>query len=81
MAGAQGATSFPWRPFLGTIGTAPELEALSALTPSDHGGNMDVPDVLPGKTVYLPVRVPAGLFFTGACHAGQGQVELCGVAL
>ncbi len=42
---------------------------------------MDVPDVLPGKTVYLPVRVPAGLFFTGACHAGQGQGELCGVAL
>jgi len=72
---------FPWRPFLGTVGTAPELEALSALTPFDHGGNMDVPDVKPGNTVYLPVRVPGGLFFTGDCHAGQGQGELCGVAL
>ena len=38
---------FPWRPFLGTIGTAPMVEALSALTPFDHGGNMDVPDVKP----------------------------------
>src|SRR5919112_3059738 len=72
---------FPWRPFMGTIGTAPELEALSALTPFDHGGNMDVPDVKPGNTVYLPVRVPRALFFTGDCHAGQGQGELCGVAL
>lgn len=72
---------FPWRPFLGTIGTAPEIEALSSLTPLDHGGNMDVPDVKPGNTVYLPVRVPGALFFTGDCHAGQGQGELCGVAL
>ena len=72
---------FPWRPFLGTIGTAPELEALSALTPADHGGNMDVPDVRPGNTIYLPVRVPGARFFTGDCHAGQGQGELCGVAL
>jgi len=73
--------SFPWRPFMGTIGTAPEIEALSALTPLDHGGNMDVPDIRPGNTVYLPVRVPGALFFTGDCHGGQGQGELCGVAL
>jgi acetamidase/formamidase len=72
---------FPWRPFMGTIGTAPELEAISALTPFDHGGNMDVPDVKPGNIVYLPVRVPGALFFTGDCHAGQGEGELCGVAL
>lgn len=72
---------FPWRPFMGTIGTAPELEAISALTPFDHGGNMDVPDLKPGNTVYLPVRVPGALFFTGDCHAGQGDGELCGVAL
>jgi amidase len=73
--------SFPWRPFLGTIGTAPEKEALSALTPYDHGGNMDVPDVKPGNTIYLPVRVPGAYFFTGDCHAGQGQGELCGSGL
>ncbi|MDQ3695568.1 MAG: acetamidase/formamidase family protein [Chloroflexota bacterium] len=72
---------FPWRPFLGTIGTAPEIEAISALAPGDHGGNMDVPDAKPGNTVLLPVRVPGALFFTGDVHAGQGQGELCGVAL
>lgn len=72
---------FPWRPFLGTIGTAPEVESLSALTPFDHGGNMDVPDVKPGNTVYLPVNVDGAYFFTGDVHAGQGQGELCGVAL
>ncbi|WP_274651119.1 acetamidase/formamidase family protein [Paenibacillus humicola] len=72
---------FPWRPFLGTIGTAPEIEAISALAPGNHGGNMDVPDTKPGNTVYLPVCVEGGYFFTGDCHAGQGDGELCGVAL
>lgn len=42
---------------------------------------MDVPDAKPGNTVYLPVRVPGAFFFTGDCHAGQGDGELCGVAL
>jgi amidase len=72
---------FPWRPFMGTIGTAPHIEAISALAPGAHGGNMDVPDVRPGNTVYLPVRIPGAHFFTGDAHAGQGQGELCGVAL
>lgn len=73
--------TIPWRPFFGTIGTAPHLEAVSSLTPAAHGGNMDVPDVTIGNTLHLPVRVPGALFFTGDCHANQGQGELCGVAL
>jgi amidase len=73
--------NFPWRPFLGTMATAPDLEAISALTPFDQGGNMDVPDTKPGNILYLPVRVPGAYFFTGDCHAGQGDGELCGVAL
>jgi acetamidase/formamidase len=73
--------TFPWRPFLGTMATAPDLEAISALTPYDQGGNMDVPDTKPGNILYLPVRVPGACFFTGDCHAGQGDGELCGVAL
>lgn len=68
-------------PFMGTIGTAPEIEALSALTPYTHGGNMDVPDVCAGNIVYLPVNVPGAFFFTGDCHAAQGEGEACGVAL
>lgn len=68
-------------PFMGTIGTAPDLEALSALTPFTHGGNMDVPDVKAGNTVHLPVNVPGAYFSTGDCHAAQGEGEACGVAL
>ena len=47
---------FPYEPFIGTIGTAPKIEAVNSLTPSNHGGNMDLPDVAPGSTIYLPVR-------------------------
>ena len=68
-------------PFMGTMGTAPDLEMLSALTPFNHGGNMDVPDVRSGNAVHLPVRVPGAYFFTGDCHAAQGEGEACGVAL
>lgn len=68
-------------PFMGTMGTAPDLEMLSALTPFTHGGNMDVPDVCPGNNVHLPVRVEGAYFFTGDCHAAQGEGEACGVAL
>jgi amidase len=42
---------------------------------------MDVPDVKPGNTIYLPVWSEGVLFYTGYCHARQGQGERCGVAL
>ncbi len=68
-------------PFMGTMGTAPDLEALSALTPFTHGGNMDVPDVKAGNIVCLPVNVKGAYFSTGDCHVAQGEGEACGVAL
>jgi amidase len=71
----------PWEPFLGTLAVAPDLEAVTALAPGPFGGNMDVPDVKPGNTVYLPVWNDGALVYTGDCHARQGQGELCGVAL
>src|ERR671919_305542 len=71
----------PWEPFLGTLAVAPDLEAITALSPGPFGGNMDVPDVKPGNTVYLPVWNEGALFYTGDTHANQGQGELCGVAL
>ena len=72
---------FPWKPFMGTIATAPDMEAISTLTPFENGGNMDCPDVKPGNIVYLPVSVDGAYFFTGDCHAAQGEGELCGTAL
>jgi len=71
----------PWEPFMGTLAVAPDLEAITALAPGPFGGNMDVPDVKPGNTVYLPVWNEGAMFYTGDCHARQGQGELCGVAL
>ena len=70
-----------WQPFMGTLAVAPDLEAITALAPGPFGGNMDVPDVCPGNTVYLPVWNEGALVYTGDCHARQGQGELCGVAL
>jgi acetamidase/formamidase len=71
----------PWQPFMGTLAVAPDLEAITTLAPGPFGGNMDVPDVCPGNTVYLPVWNEGALFYTGDTHARQGQGELCGVAL
>src|SRR5438094_490087 len=73
--------SLPWMPFMGTLAVAPDLEAITTLAPGPFGGNMDVSDVCPGNTVYLPVWNDGALFFTGDTHARQGQGELCGVAL
>jgi len=73
--------SLPWNPFMGTLAVAPDLEAISTLAPGPFGGNMDVRDVRPGNTVYLPVWNEGALFYTGDTHARQGQGELCGVAL
>jgi len=70
----------PCEPFYGTIGTAPELEAVSSLAPGVHGGNMDAADVCPGNTVFLPVKVDGALLYVGDGHAAQGDAEVCGVA-
>lgn len=73
--------TLPYEPFIGTIGTSPEIEAISSLQPDTHGGNMDMPDVAPGAVIYLPVNAPGALLYLGDCHAVQGDGELCGVAL
>lgn len=73
--------TLPYEPFIGTIGTAPEIEAISSLQPDYYGGNMDLPDVAPGAIIYLPVNTPGGHLYVGDCHAIQGDGELCGVAL
>lgn len=72
---------FPYNPLIGTIGTSPQIDSISTLTPANHGGNMDLPDIRPGSTIYLPVRVEGALLYLGDCHASQGDGELCGVAI
>jgi acetamidase/formamidase len=72
--------SVPYEPFLGTLATSPEIEAISTLVPGPFGGNMDVADVCPGNVVRLPVSVEGAYLYTGDAHAAQGDGELCGVA-
>jgi len=73
--------AFETAPFMGTMATAPKMEAISTLVPFDQGGNMDVPDVKAGNILYLPVAVEGAYFFTGDCHARQGDGELGGSAV
>ena len=73
--------AIPYEPMYGTIGTAPEIEAVSSLSPGFHGGNMDASEVCPGNTVLLPVNVPGALLYVGDGHAAQGDAEVCGVAV
>ena len=72
--------TYPLDPFYGTMGTAPELEAVSSLAPGVHGGNMDAADLCPGNTVFFPVNVEGALLYVGDGHAAQGDAEVCGVA-
>ena len=76
--------TIPYRPMVGTIGVAPhpEKEGMSSqVLPSRHGGNMDLPEVSPGSTVYLPVYHKGGLLYVGDVHAAQGDGEICGTGI
>jgi acetamidase/formamidase len=68
----------PVRPMVGVLGTAPLLDAVSTMDNGPNGGNLDVQEIEPGTTVYLPINVDGALMFLGDCHAVQGDGELCG---
>ncbi len=70
-----------YQPHIGTLSCSPEIDSISSLTPDNHGGNMDLPDMGPGTVTYLPVRVPGARLFIGDAHACQGDGEVCGVAV
>ncbi len=71
----------PYRPHIGTLSCSPEIDSINSLTPDNHGGNMDLPDMGPGSVTYLPVRSPGARLFIGDAHACQGDGEVCGVAV
>ena len=73
--------TLPYRPHIGTLSLSPEIDSINSLTPDNHGGNMDVPDMGPGSVTYLPVRSPGARLFIGDAHACQGDGEVCGVAV
>lgn len=73
--------TLPYRPHIGTLSCSPEIDSINSLTPDNHGGNMDLPDMGPGSITYLPVRSPGARLFIGDAHACQGDGEVCGVAV
>ena len=75
--------SFPVRPMVGVIGTAPAGEAVPTLYPGPHGGNMDHQDATVGSRVYLPVFVEGALFGLGDVHAamGDGEISMLGIEI
>lgn len=68
----------PTRPMIGCIGTAPYLEVPTTGNAGRFGGNLDVPEVAAGNTVYLPVSVPGAMLYLGDCHPYQGDGEVSG---
>lgn len=66
------------RPFIGTIGTAPEVEGVLSMGGGKHGGNLDFADVCKGNSLFLPVFVEGALLHLGDVHAVQGDGELNG---
>ncbi|MGN7969164.1 acetamidase/formamidase family protein [Microbacterium sp. 22296] len=72
----------PARPMIGCIGTAPAVGTHSTVMPTTAlGGNMDLTDVAPGATVYLPVEVDGGLLSIGDIHAVMARGESSFVAI
>ena len=76
--------TIPYRPMIGTLGVAPhpQTESISSsVMPGQHGGNMDISDICPGSTVFLPVFHKGGLLYIGDAHAVQGDGEISGTAV
>ena len=77
-----GSHRVPLRPMIGCIGTAPAEGAGSTFMPAyPFGGNMDLREMEPGTTLYLPVNVAGGLLSMGDLHAAMGSAEPTSVSL
>ncbi|MEW7848476.1 acetamidase/formamidase family protein [Massilia aurea] len=74
--------TFPTAPFMGVMGVAPDTtKPVHSVPPGLYGGNMDINDLGVGSTVYLPVLVKGGNFYTGDPHMAQGDGEVALTAL
>ncbi|HEX3815270.1 MAG TPA: acetamidase/formamidase family protein [Mycobacteriales bacterium] len=79
---ASGLVRFPLGPFLGVMGLAtPGGERLHSTPPGEHGGNLDIPLLRTGSTLYLPVQVAEAGFYAGDPHFAQGNGEIALTAL
>jgi len=56
-------------------------EGLRTIPPRELGGNLDVPQLVAGSRLLLPVDVPGALFSVGDLHFAQGEGEVCGTGI
>jgi formamidase len=76
-----------WRPLQGAAdapeaATPPAAAAgLRTLPPWPTGGNIDVPTLCRGSTLFLPVSAPGALLSVGDLHVAQGAGELGATAI
>ncbi len=71
----------PYAPMLGCIGTTPANGTPTTMPAGAHGGNMDIKEVSPGHTLYLPVFVSGAYLYLGDAHAAMGHGELSATGL
>jgi acetamidase/formamidase len=72
----------PYEPFCGSMGVGPKgQEAVSTISPREHGGNLDTRHLTPGTRVLFPVWNPGALFSCGDTHAAQGDGEVNGTGI
>jgi acetamidase/formamidase len=72
----------PTAPFLGTMGTHPDIPASATVFPPHKGGgNVDTRHLTAGSTLWLPVWCEGALFSCGDPHAAQGDGEVCVTAI
>jgi acetamidase/formamidase len=73
----------PLNPFFGVLGVAPPAAwgRISSIVPRQHGGNMDIKDLVTGATLYLPVFNAGAQFSAGDGHAAQGDGEVSVTAI
>jgi amidase len=69
--------TLPIEPVIGELGNA-RAQGEPTNKPNPCGGNLDVPQIGVGATVFLPVEVPGAIFSLGDVHARQGDGELVG---
>lgn len=68
----------PLRPFFGSMGVAPPVDAgrINSAPPWIHAGNLDNKELVAGTTLYIPVHIKGALFQIGDGHAAQGNGEV-----
>lgn len=76
------AIRVPLEPMIGCIGLAPPTGQASTLKPTfPFGGNMDLRELSPGATLWLPVQVPGAMLSLGDLHGAMGHGEPAHVSL